>query len=235
MTYNIRHGAGADGVVNLDRIANVILSAQPDLVAVQEVDRFVARTERTDQASILAELTGMYMAFGFADNYQGGDFGNVILSRFPIDSLALHPLPGPPGETRVLMEAKVSVDFEGQVIPVTFMSTHLETFETPRRASAPLINEVIPAEPMELYVLGGDLNAGPTTPTLETLQIKLTNPTAQAPLFTHPAENPVRQIDYLLYQAPPDWAVDSLFVLDAPISSDHAPLVTVFRYSSSLN
>ena len=233
MTYNIRHEAGADGIVNLDRIANVILSAQPDLVAVQEVDRFVARTERTDQASILADLTGMHMVFGFADNYQGGDFGNLILSRFPIDSLALHPLPGPPGETRVLMEAKVSLDFEDEMIPVTFMSTHLETFEVPRRASAPLISDVIPASPTELYVLGGDLNAGPNTPTLEILQDKLSNPTAQAPLFTHPADNPVRQIDYLLYQAPSAWSVDSVFVLDAPISSDHAPLVTRFRYTST--
>ncbi len=231
MTYNIRHGAGSDGMVNLERIAQVILSAEPDVVAIQEVDRFVERTDRVDQATILANLTGMHMAFGFADNYQGGDFGNMILSKFPIDSLALHPLPGPPGETRVLMEAKIIAQYQQQRIPFTFLSTHLETFEAPRRASAPLIVEVIPANPAELYILGGDLNASPTTPTMDTLSTRLINPTASKPIFTHPAANPVRQIDYILYQGPASWTVDEVFVLDAPISSDHAPLVTRFSHA----
>ncbi len=230
MTYNIRHGAGADGEVNLQRIANVILSARPDIVAVQEVDRFVERTNRTDQATELADLTGMHMRFGFADNYQGGDFGNLILSKHPIDSLALHPLPGPPGETRVLMEALIHVEIGDQHIPVTFMSTHLETVEGPRRASAPLINNAIPANPQHLYILGGDLNAAPRTPTMDTLSVKWINPVLSSPVFTHPADEPVRQIDYVLYNGPATWSVKDVYALDAPISSDHAPLVTVFKY-----
>ncbi|MFK7847007.1 MAG: endonuclease/exonuclease/phosphatase family protein [Rhodothermales bacterium] len=230
MTYNIRHGAGADGEVNLERIANVILSAQPDIVAVQEVDRFVERTNRADQATQLADLTGMHMRFGFADNYQGGDFGNLILSKHPIDSLALHPLPGPPGETRVLMEALIHIGRGDQRVPVTFMSTHLETIEFPRRASAPLINNTIPVNPQHLYILGGDLNATPQTPTMDTLAVKWTNPVLSSPVFTFPADSPDRQIDYLLYNAPATWSVKEVFALDAPISSDHAPLVAVFKY-----
>lgn len=230
MTYNIRHGAGADGEVNLLRIANVILSAQPDIVAIQEVDRFVERTDRTDQATALADLTGMHMRFGFADNYQGGDFGNLILSKNPIDSLVLHPLPGPPGETRVLMEALIHVENGDQRLPITFMSTHLETIETPRRASAPLINKTIPQNPQHLYILGGDLNAAPQTPTMDTLSLKWINPVLSSPVFTHPADEPIRQIDYVLYNGPAKWSVEKVFALDAPISSDHAPLVAVFKY-----
>ncbi len=231
MTYNIRHGEGADGMVNLQRIANVIRAADPDLVAIQEVDRFVERTNRTDQATTLAALTGMEMRFGFADVYQGGDFGNLILSKFPIDTLLLHPLPGPPGETRVLMEAKIQVPFEETSIPVTFMSTHLETITEPRRAAAHMIAELVPANPQELYALGGDLNATPNAVTLDTLARKFVIPTLKGHVHTHPANNPVRQIDHILYAGPAAWTVTDVFTLNAPISSDHLPLVTVFTYT----
>lgn len=230
MTYNIHHGAGADGVVDLSRIANVIMSAQPDLVAIQEVDRFVERTNHMDQAADLAALTAMHMRFGFADTYQGGDFGNLVLSRFPIDTLLLHPLPGPPGETRVLMETQIRVPFNEQEIPVTFMSTHLETIEAPRQAAAQIIKNLIPDNPDHLHILGGDLNATPNAPTLDTLSLRLVNPTKSSHVFTHPALSPERQIDYLLLNGPSAWSVDEVYALNAPISSDHAPLVTVFRY-----
>ena len=38
LTYNIQHGAGADGIVDLERQAEVIQRLKPDLVALQEVD-----------------------------------------------------------------------------------------------------------------------------------------------------------------------------------------------------
>lgn len=230
MTYNIRHGAGADGQVNIKRIAEVILSAQPDLVAIQEVDRFVERTNRVDQLAQLEMYTGMYAHFGFADNYQGGDFGNVILSKIPIDSLVLHPLPGPPGETRVLMEARLQIPFGTDQIPVTFMSTHLETIVEPRREAAGMIRDLIPVTPDHLYVLGGDMNATPYAPTMDTLTTRLRNPAIDRTVFTHPADSPVRQIDYLLYTAPATWSVAGIFALSAPVSSDHLPLVTVFNF-----
>lgn len=231
MTYNIRHGAGADGLIDLQRIANVILAVQPDLVAIQEVDRMVARTARTDQAAILADLTGMHMQFGFADVYQGGDFGNVILSRVPLDSLQLYPLPGPPGETRVLMQTRVYFPHGALQVPVTFMSTHLETIAAPRREAARIIAELMPAAPDMLYVLGGDLNATPNAETLDILADKFIVPTRKAHVFTHPAIAPVRQIDHILFAGPETWTIDEVYTLNAPISSDHLPLVTTFTYT----
>ena len=38
LTYNIHHGEGMDGVIDLERIANVIRQTEADLVALQEVD-----------------------------------------------------------------------------------------------------------------------------------------------------------------------------------------------------
>ncbi|MEX2025646.1 MAG: endonuclease/exonuclease/phosphatase family protein, partial [Pirellulaceae bacterium] len=58
LTYNIHHGEGIDGKLDLPRIARVIESVDPDLVALQEVDRRVERTGSVDQPAELARLTG---------------------------------------------------------------------------------------------------------------------------------------------------------------------------------
>src|SRR5690606_2840765 len=64
LTYNIHHGEGMDGKLDLERIANVIRSVNPDLVALQEVDRKTQRSAGVDQAEELARLTGMRHVFG---------------------------------------------------------------------------------------------------------------------------------------------------------------------------
>lgn len=227
MTYNIHHAAGMDGVIDISRIADVIVSADPDLVSLQEVDRFVERTARADQARQLEELTGMYMAFGFAINYQGGDFGNVILSKYPLTNITMHPLPGDPGEDRTLMEATIALP--GYSTPITFLATHLDTFTKPRTESIPLILDVLPATNDHLYILAGDLNDGPGTPVMDSLAQRFTN-AAPAHLFTFPSSNPDRQIDHILFTATEGWSVILAEVIDEPVASDHAPLVAVFEF-----
>lgn len=62
-TFNIRHGRGLDDVIDLDRTAATIAEARPDLLALQEVDVNMARSGRADQVAVLAELTGLRVAF----------------------------------------------------------------------------------------------------------------------------------------------------------------------------
>ena len=59
MTWNIRHGEGLDGRVDLERIAAVIRASGADLVGLQEVDRGVRRTGGVDMPAELARLTGL--------------------------------------------------------------------------------------------------------------------------------------------------------------------------------
>src|SRR3989440_7000576 len=82
MTYNIQHGAGTDQKLNLPRIAEVINREHPDLVGLQEVDRFVERTGRVDEIAELARETRMEYAFAYNLHYQGGQYGVALLSRF---------------------------------------------------------------------------------------------------------------------------------------------------------
>src|SRR5215218_9695885 len=84
MSYNIHVGVGMDKKLDLARIAEVIKRHRVDIVGLQEVDRGVERTGRADEIRELARLTGMDYAFAHNLDYQGGQYGVAVLSRFPI-------------------------------------------------------------------------------------------------------------------------------------------------------
>lgn len=54
MSYNIYHGIGLDGKIDLERIANAIKKEGADVVALQEVDIGVERSDRQDIAKELS-------------------------------------------------------------------------------------------------------------------------------------------------------------------------------------
>jgi endonuclease/exonuclease/phosphatase family metal-dependent hydrolase len=229
MSYNIRHASGNDGRIDLDRIADIILKVDPDLVALQEVDRFVERSGRVDQAAALAQRTNRSMRFGFAIPYQGGDFGNVILSKHPILASHTLDLPGEPGEARVLLDVRIDwPDGAGGHHPVVFYGTHLDPIRAPREAASPLILGAIPDSPDTLRILAGDFNDRPDSPAIQTLSASLTKATS-SPLLTYPADDPDRQIDYIFHTTPPAWERVEVYTLDEPIASDHSPVVASFR------
>ena len=71
----------------------MINSVRPDLVALQEVDQNTTRTLKVDQAAELARLTGLHFAYGKAMDYEGGGYGQAILSRYPIRHSEVYFLP----------------------------------------------------------------------------------------------------------------------------------------------
>ncbi|MCA9160258.1 MAG: endonuclease/exonuclease/phosphatase family protein, partial [Planctomycetales bacterium] len=93
LSYNIHHAEGVDGRLDLDRIAAVIRRSQADLVSLQEVDQCVTRSERVDQPRELAKRLGMHVVFGANIDLQGGEYGNAVLSRYPIKFNKNHLLP----------------------------------------------------------------------------------------------------------------------------------------------
>ncbi|MCA9127909.1 MAG: endonuclease/exonuclease/phosphatase family protein, partial [Planctomycetales bacterium] len=108
LSYNIHHGEGVDRKLDLERIAKVILSVKPDVVALQEVDRNVKRSEGVDQPKELARLTEMNVIFGANIELQGGHYGNALLSRFPNVQNKNHLLPNiGDGEQRGVIEATI--------------------------------------------------------------------------------------------------------------------------------
>lgn len=104
-SYNIQYGTGRDRRVDLARIARVVDGA--DLIALQEVERFAARTGMVDQAAALADLlpdyhwvygAGMDLDASTVDasgrvTMRRRQFGNMLLSRTPILASRNHLLP----------------------------------------------------------------------------------------------------------------------------------------------
>jgi endonuclease/exonuclease/phosphatase family metal-dependent hydrolase len=84
LTYNIYHGEDANGGSNLDAVAGIINSLKPDLVALQEVDNKTGRAKGLDLTAELSRRTGMKGIFGKAMDYDGGGYGEAVLSRYPI-------------------------------------------------------------------------------------------------------------------------------------------------------
>ena len=91
LCYNIHYGQGTDRKYDIERLAKVIKQSRPDLVALQEVDVGVKRSERIHEARRLAELTGMAVRFGPTQHYQGGLYGNAVLTRYEILDVLIQP------------------------------------------------------------------------------------------------------------------------------------------------
>ncbi len=221
MSYNIHHARGMDERVDLERIAKVIQSVSPDIVALQEVDRHTRRTGGVDQAAELGRLTGMEVVFGRAIDFQGGQYGNAVLSKPPVLAKCNHPLPFSPGREA---RAVLAVDVDG----FRFLATHLDNASEEDRVAAA---RVIPSmtEPALPTVLAGDLNAVRGSRPMQLLSEHFLIAGGDVESPTIPVNNPRRQIDYVLFRPAERWRVIEVRVLNEPVASDHLPIVAVLE------
>lgn len=231
LSYNIHHAEGTDGKLDLPRIGKIISSVTPDVVALQEIDFKTDRTGGVDQAAELARITGLNVAPGDNIDYGNGRYGTAILSRWKIVSHQNHPLPNFGGEQRGVLMATIEVE-DGPRFHV--LGTHFDhrPDERERLASAKFVNEL--AETLDgPALLAGDINAIPTSETLNLLRKSWTNATPGEPLPTIPSKDPSRQIDYVLYRPASEWRVIEARILDEPVASDHRPLLVVLEWRPS--
>ena len=229
LSYNIHHGEGVDRKLDLPRIANVIKSMKPDLVALQEMDRGTERTNKVDQPAELARLTGLNVAFGGNIRHQGGDYGNAVLSRLPIKQHKNHQLPRfDDGEQRGVLEVAVRMREEGGTL--LFLATHLDhrTGDRERVASAKVIIELVADRMSQPAVLAGDLNDVPESKTLRELGTMWTGANEKV-LPTVPVNQPTKQIDFILFRPTERWRVIEVQVLDEAVASDHRAIFAVLE------
>lgn len=229
LSYNIHHGRGLDGRIDLERIARVITEARPDLVVLNEVDRDTRRSGEVDQPAEIARRTGMGVVFEKNIAFQGGEYGNAVLTRLPVLRHVNHPLPSfTEGEQRGCLEVVVDLGEDGESRPLRFLGTHLDyrPEDTERLASADLIARRFAAEPGMPTVLAGDLNDEPDSRTLRRLET-LFGKTDGVTRPTYPAGKPAKQIDYVLHAPKDGVTFVEARVVDAQGASDHRPLLVV--------
>jgi endonuclease/exonuclease/phosphatase family metal-dependent hydrolase len=230
MSFNLHHGVGPDGRLDLERCAAIVEACAPDLVALQEVDRHLgARSGFVDQPAWLAERLGMAVAFGANIDLGPGDgdtphrqYGTALLSRHPIRWWRNTPLPAPlGGERRGLLEALVVVDGR----PLRALATHLQHDSAAGRAAQVMAVEAVVAASAEPVVLLGDLNAAPHAPELASLDATLVDAWESAgdgPGRTFPSTRPRTRIDYVM--SSPDLPALAAAVVPGD-ASDHLPVV----------
>lgn len=228
LSYNIHHAEGVDGKLDVPRIAQVILSVDPDLVALQEVDKNTIRTGKVNQDIELSRLTKMNSVFGSNITFQGGQYGNAILSKFPIIKNKNFLLPNvDSGEQRGLLQSQIQISNKENVL---FFSTHLDhrRSDTERLASAKAINQIISLDNKSPAILAGDFNDVPDSPTLKELG-KVWLRSNKKILRTIPASKPSRQIDYIFVQPKERWKIIESQVLDEDIASDHRAIFSIIE------
>ncbi|MCA8941473.1 MAG: endonuclease/exonuclease/phosphatase family protein [Planctomycetes bacterium] len=234
MAYNVKHGHGMDGRVDIARAAQVIRTRSPDLVALQEIDVGVDRSGRVDQPAELGRLTGMHHAFGKFLDYGGGDYGLAILSRFPITEVRRIVLPDGRHEPRSAL--LVRVDPPGFSLPVDFVCVHLDWLQddTRRFAQAHELHAALGATPHPVIV-AGDFNDRPESRTMRFVFGEYQSvPKPAGGRFTFPADAPVREIDYVVVRSNVPWS-GSCRVVDEPLVSDHRPIVAELTFDRSVS
>lgn len=233
MTYNVHSCTGSDGRISTYRVADVIASFEPDVVAIQELDSGLARTNHEHQAAEIAKHLNMDFHFHPSIEVQEGEYGNAILSRYPLKLVQAGALPSPwwfrPLERRGALWAAVDIGGrEVQIINTHFghnLRERLLQAETLLGAGWAAHSACSPP-----LVVCGDFNTLPISSVyrrfkklLKDAQLSIKG---RRPMNTYPSRFPLARIDHIFTGA-------GVEVMDTTVprnkltclASDHLPLI----------
>ena len=214
-TFNIQHGRGPDGEVDLERLAAATALLDADVLALQEVDVEVERSHRANLAAIAAG--DMAFAFAPAMAIRHGWYGNALAVRGAIDDAEVVELPGEEGdEPRVAIVGTVWPEGGGEL---TVAATHLSIRTYIARLQLEAVLSVL-VDRRPPHVLAGDLNLPPriVEPAVAAAGLVIADTTAP----TFPAHRPRLRIDHIAVSR--DVSIERAEIVQTPVS-DHRALV----------
>lgn len=252
MTYNIRHGLGNTGpdgdaaAVDLARIAGVIARHDPDIVAVQEVDRFWTRSGQVDQPACLARLLDMSVCYAAnvvlppeEKDAPAREYGVATLTRLPVVAHRAEALPVAPGwEPRGMLLTEIVAGSRRVLV----INTHLQVDQPGRedegrrqRADqAAAVLEAVRKAGLPVIVMG-DFNGTPDAPELAAFfdpanGLRDAWPVGGrgtgATIPAAPGRDAVDRIDYIIASARFEVERAEVIVDDETrMASDHYPVV----------
>ena len=190
MTYNIAScrnyeqvdEKGASLSSKPERVADVIREISPDICGLNEVCRFDRNEVPSDNQTLyLAENTGLSHGFfgkakhmTYANETSNKDYGNAVISKHPIISSEVIPIPDPEikdenayYETRSI--TKVKFDVAGGI---TVLQTHMGlAIAESKNATLEIIKALDSIDGP--VILMGDFNIRPSNPLVDILREKL--------------------------------------------------------------
>lgn len=221
MSYNIHHGEGMDEVIDIERIGNVILDINPEVVALQEIDSVLTRSGSIDILDLLQKQTGMHATFGYSILHDGGKYGNGFLSKEkPINTRKIS-LPGEKEARTALI-----IELEKYVV----VNTHLSLTNEERLESVKIITEAIKEYNKPVFLMG-DLNAEPKDEPIKWLEEAEWQILSNANAKTFPSIEPNVTLDYVLgYKGKGEtYGKFRAQVINNEIASDHRPIFVDVR------
>ncbi len=238
MTYNTHSCAGLDGRISPRRIARVIGSHRPDIVALQELDLGRRRSRAEDQAALIAKELGLHAAFVPTVTRGEEHYGHALLSYWPIEVIKRGRLPhdvkGWWQEPRSALWARVQV--AGR--PVNVITTHLglgwreRILQMRALLGDDWIGAIPPGEPV---LLCGDFNLVPASPPY-ILAMKQLRDVQQGRrrLRTFSSTRPLIRIDHIFMSAHFDVQhVEVPRTELTRVASDHLPLLADLTFRSA--
>jgi len=216
-TYNIHDAIGVDGEFVPARIAAVLAELDADIIALQEVG---SHATGTDMLAYLRDATGFIAVAGPTRLRSTGEYGNCLLTRFPVQETTRIDLTFKQREARGALD--VLLECEGA--PLRVIATHLGLRPSERRMQIQQLLRVLETQTPVPTVLMGDLNewflwGRP----LRWLHTHFERTPAAA---TFPASAPVFALDRIWIE--PRALLERVWVHISPlarIASDHLPLV----------
>lgn len=240
LTYNVHRWLGTDRKIAPGRIAEVIASCEPDIVALQEVRVGRVHAGASDQAAIVAAKLGMDLHFQPTIRILGEQYGIAILSRHPSRIIKSGRLPTL--STRPSFEKRcalwVSVEVDGHAVQVINAHLSLRSGERRTQAAALLGPDWIGhPDCNDPAILLGDFNAPPYSRSYRLIadqmrDAQLSNPSGE-PQPTFHTRAPVLRLDHVFVTRSVE------VVAAAPVrnpltrvASDHFPLLAELRVRS---
>jgi endonuclease/exonuclease/phosphatase family metal-dependent hydrolase len=218
-SYNIHQCVGRDGRCEPARIARVLAELDADVIGLQEVDTRPGGHRESYQMAYLAEHSGLTPIAGPTMRRHDGDYGNVLLTRWPVRSVHHIELSYLRREPRRAIDAELELPGG----PVRIVLTHLGLRPAERRWQVRRLADALAARPSPLLIVMGDINEWlPGARPLRWLNAVLG---PSEPLRTFPARYPVAALDRIWVK--PEGALIEIHVHRSPLSrvaSDHLPI-----------
>lgn len=232
MSYNIQVGWGK----GLEAVCDLIKKYDPDVVAIQEVDRDRKRTGFVDQFQTLKDLLGMHG--GYACSYSGpasegenAQYGHAIFAKYPVAVEKVHVLANRdynlPGEEAWFTEPRACL--QSVINGIRFFSLHFSTVDDIQAMQAAQLAEIIKANSDLPVISLGDFNNDYYSEALKPLTFLKNGLEEIEPALSYPnGSRAVSAIDHILLS-------DHFEVLGAQVVvenegiSDHNPVICDIR------
>jgi endonuclease/exonuclease/phosphatase family metal-dependent hydrolase len=218
MTYNIHFGVGMDDKLDLERLAQNILTENPDIIGLQEVENGRFTSQGVDMSLWLATRLNMYYRYYPAVSESA--FGVALLSKYPILESNTYDLTSIQLE-RVLLHCKVQINLSFNLnVFVTHIGLDNENQTKQIEEILQITNPITDAK-----VLMGDFNMWENDSNIEWIKQTFNdtwrdyNPLSNEGSFpSYPVARTYNRIDYI-------FATNITSILDSHIVSDMLPSI----------